>query len=107
MKTVLWTATAASDLHEIVEYIVGDSASTAAKFLDRVDTAVAELKTHPEIGRVVPELAKHNIVKYREIILSPWRLFYRVEADRVYLMSLIDGRRNIEDILLRRILRQR
>lgn len=106
MTKVLWTSVAASDLQEIGEFVAADSVSAANGLLDRVDAAVAELRSHPAMGRVVPELSKHNITEYRETVLAPWRLFYRVERELVYIMSLIDGRRNIEDVLLRRLLRE-
>ena len=63
------------------------------------------LKNYPEQGRIVPELADQNIMKYRELIISPRRLMYKVEEDLIYIMAVIDGRRNIEDILLKRQLR--
>ena len=63
------------------------------------------LKSLPGIGRVVPELERHNVCLYRELILSPWRLIYRYDRDHVYVLAVIDGRRNLEDVLLRRLMR--
>jgi toxin ParE1/3/4 len=44
-------------------------------------------------------------MKYHEIIISLWRLMYKIENNFVCVMAVIDGRRNIEDILLQRQLR--
>ena len=48
-----------------------------------------------------------GILTYRELIERPWRILYRVEANTVYVLALIDARRNVEDILLDRFVRSR
>ncbi len=55
-------------------------------------------------GRVVPELQKEGITLYREIIVAPWRILYKVDAEVIYLMAIVDSRRNIEDVLLKKII---
>ena len=55
-------------------------------------------------GRVVPELLSQGISLYREIVITPWRVIYKIERDRVYIVSVIDSRRNVEDVLLARLL---
>ena len=42
---------------------------------------------------------------YRELILGPWRLIYRLDRGQMYVLAVIDGRRNVEDLLLRRLMR--
>lgn len=104
-RKVFWTHTAKNDLGEIIEYIAQDSVETAIKKYEDIKAAAEELSMFPEQGRIIPELERQNIVNYREIIISPWRIMYKIEAGIVYVMAVIDGRRNIEDILLRRQLR--
>jgi len=58
----------------------------------------------PLKGRIVPELQVEGIVHYREIIVSPWRIIYKVGSDTVYIMSIIDSRQNLDDLLLKKIL---
>ena len=102
---VMWTATAKNDLEEIIEYIAQDSIEIAIEKYEKIKESAQQLVLFPDQGRVIPELLKQNITKYHEIIISPWRLMYKVEINVVYVMALIDGRRNIEDILLQRLLR--
>jgi hypothetical protein len=45
-----------------------------------------------------------NIILYREIIVDYWRIMYKIENDIVYIMVVIDGRRNVEDIILKEIM---
>jgi len=102
---VLWTATAKKDLEEIIEYITKDSIQIAIEKYVKIKDAAQQLNRYPEQGRIIPELADQNIRKYREIIIAPWRLMYKIEGNIVYVLAVIDGRRNIEDILLKRQLR--
>ena len=105
MSRVTWASPAARDVHDIVDRLALESRAAALGFLDRVDQAVLKLTSVPGLGRIVPELERHNVRLYREIILSPWRVIYRCDRDHVYVLAVIDGRRNVEDILLRRLLR--
>ena len=106
MNRIVWASPAVEDLQDIADYFLEHSPSAAGEFVDQVDEAVTQLTSHSDLGRVVPELARHNITRYREFILAPWRLFYRSEGQRVYVLAVIDGRRNVEDVLLRRLMRK-
>lgn len=103
--TIYWTYVARNDLTEIIEYLARDSSSIAIKILEKIENHVNELTKLPKRGRVIPELQRNNIVKYRELIISPWRIFYSIEAVNIYIHAVVDGRRNVEDFLLKRQLR--
>lgn len=103
--TLKWTSTAKDDLTEIIEYISLDNIEIAKEQLNKIKEQAEQIKSFPEKGRIVPELYKENITKYREAIISPWRLIYRIDKYTIYVLAVIDGRRNIEDILMRRQLR--
>ena len=53
----------------------------------------------------MPELAKHGINTFRELIASPWRVVYTIEQFTVYIKLVADGRRDLDDLLFRRIMR--
>ncbi|TAL37491.1 MAG: type II toxin-antitoxin system RelE/ParE family toxin [Spirochaetes bacterium] len=103
---VFWTRTAYQDIEDIIDYISLDSPNTAREIFTRIRTKSATLINLPHRGRIVPELKFYNIITYRELIAAPWRIIYRVEHDTVYVMSVIDGKRNIEDLLLARLIRE-
>lgn len=65
----------------------------------------AGLGNHPERGRIVPELESYGITAYRELIVAPWRIIYQVRGNDVYVLAVVDGRRNVEDVLLDRLTR--
>ncbi len=100
---VIWSNIAEKDLIDIVEYISADSPSTALKSFKNIKQKASKLYSFPERGRVVPELRDQGIVQYRELIISPWRVIYRISEKSVYVLSVVDARQNIEDILFRRL----
>jgi len=100
--TVKWTATAEHDLDSIIGFIAEDSLDEALKILERIRKKAVRLYVLPERGRVVPELKEQGIVIYREVILAPWRIMYRISDHNVFVLAVLDGRRNLEDILLER-----
>jgi len=98
------TQNAEDDLDEIILYIAQDNTQTALKILDRLQKKILSLKNCPERGRWVPELLDKNIKDYRELIESPWRIIYKIDAHDVYVLMIIDGRRNVSDILMKKLL---
>jgi toxin ParE1/3/4 len=105
VRAVRWASVAAEDLRELVSFLAVESPHSATTLLDRVDSAVRQLETHPESGHLVPELERYGVTRYRELVLSPWRLFYRSDEATIFIVAIIDGRRDVQDVLLRRVTR--
>ena len=103
--TVYWSKVAQDDLLAIIEYIALDSYDNAEVIFKKNKEQTVKLESFPERGRVVSELEFHNITNYRELIVVPWRIIYRIEEQKVYILAVIDSRRNFEDIILKRILK--
>jgi toxin ParE1/3/4 len=103
--SVLWTKTADQDLGNIIDYLARDGMDRALEILHSIRVTASGLSTMPDRGRIVPELKAHGIATYRELVISPWRLIYRTEWKNVIILTVIDGRRNLEDILLDRLQR--
>ena len=100
---VLCTGSVEKDLKNIIEYIAENSSQNAFNVLQQIREKASDLDSFPERGRIVPELQDQGIFLYRELIIKPWRMIYRVTGNRVFVLSLIDSRQNVEDILLKRI----
>ena len=99
-----WAKVAENDLKGIVEYIAEDSPANALKILKKIKQKTSSLSTLPERGRIVPELQDQGILIYRELIIPPWRIIYRISEMKVYVLSVLDARQNVEDILLKRLI---
>jgi toxin ParE1/3/4 len=100
---VVWAYRAEEDLKEVIDYIAADSPATALTVFNRIKGEGSSLHTLPERCRIVPELRDQGILHYRELIVSPWRIMFRISERQVYVLSVLDARRNIEDILLNRL----
>ena len=101
---VFWTQTAQQDLKRIIEYIDAESKIQARKVYQAIKQEATNLLQMPLRGRIVPELRYYGILTYRELINPPWRIINKTEKDRVWVLAVIDGRRNVEDILLDRFI---
>jgi toxin ParE1/3/4 len=104
---IIWAGVAKNDLKEIIEYIAIDSAAEALKVLEKVKQKVSSLFTPPKRGCIVTELQDQGILLYRELIVPPWRIIYRISETKVYVLSVLDSRQNVEDILLKRLISQK
>jgi plasmid stabilization system protein ParE len=104
---VIWSETSEKDLTGIVEYIAADSPSNAFEIFKEIKQKTSRLYTFPERGRIIPELKDEGIVLYRELFVPPWRIIYRISKKTVYVLSVLDSRQNVEDILLKRLIRSK
>ncbi len=82
---IVWTTQARRELWEVVDGLVLERPSVVKSWLDEVTRAMDHLQVFPEIGRVVPEFHQATI---REIILSPYRIIYRVKSKERILQIL-------------------
>ena len=100
-----WTEAARNDLDEITDYIALDSIENAIKIYHTLIRKVESLSRLPARGRIVPELREFGFDMYREIIVRPFRIFYKIENDlKVILLGILDGRRDLFQLLLQRII---
>ncbi len=104
-RRVLWTRTARRDLDAIVAFIATDGIENALSVLDRLRERAESLTTAAERGRLVPELRSIDVHQYRELVERPWRIVYRIEPDSVMVLAVLDGRRDLESLLLDRLVR--
>ena len=103
---IIWSDIAEKDLVNIIEYIAVDNKNNALKIFNKIKEKTSNLYHHPERGRIVPELKAFGIQQYRELIIPPWRIIYRISEGKVYVLSVIDSRQNVEDCLLKRLTNQ-
>ncbi len=102
---VEWLETARRDLYQIVDNLAEVTPGAALRALERIEKAADSLVILPERGRLIPELAALSNRNYRELQIPPLRLLYRVDADKVVVLGVFDGRRNLEEVILDRVFR--
>jgi toxin ParE1/3/4 len=62
------------------------------------------LSKFPERGVYPKELIALGIREYREVFFKPYRIIYRIKDKNVYVLLIVDGRREMQSLLRRRML---
>lgn len=82
------------DLEEIKDWYVEQAVpEVGEKILLEIFEHLEVLKSHPDIGRVVPEFGQSIL---REIIHPPFRLVYRRDKERVRVIRVWRGERKLK-----------
>ena len=97
MAQLIWTESALLDLDGIAEYIALDNPVAATRFVQKVFDSVERLSDHPNSGKQSAELKDTS---YREVVVDPCRVFYRVEAETVYILYVMRSERLLRHYLL-------
>jgi len=102
---VLLSNDAARDLDELYDYIALHDAPRKADYvLEQIEKAFSKLSEFPERGAYPKELLAIGIREYREIFFKPYRIICRVIDKNVYVLLIVDGRRDMQSLLQRRLL---
>lgn len=85
------------DLDEIAEYIALDKLNAAQRLVRSVFKRIDLLGHSPNSGRKVPELSPS---KYKEVIVGPCRVFYRLTEGTGYILHVMRVERELRKYLL-------
>ena len=97
MAQIIWTEPALSDLNEIAEYIALDNFTAAQGLVSKVFEKTERLEEFPKSGRIPSELKGS---RYREVIVGPCRIFYRIEKNKIYILYVMRGERLLRNYLI-------
>ncbi len=87
-----WTDPALDDLEAIRDYIGRDSPYYSKRFIERIFDAAERLLDYPQMGRLVPEAGRDDV---RELIFQGYRIIYRTKPNRVQVLTVIHGSRDL------------
>lgn len=103
---VVLTLDAETDLEEILEYVaMHDVPGKDNYVLDRMGEVVESLAAFPERGSHPKELLALGMRNFRQVFFKPYRVIYEVEGRTVRVLLIVDGRRDMQALLARRMLR--
>jgi toxin ParE1/3/4 len=86
--TVQFTPSARLQFLAAVAYIRKDNHSAARRFRQKAGSVLRRLEKFPDSGRVLPEFPE---LPYREVIVAPYRFFYRREGRVVWIVAVWHG----------------
>lgn len=86
MAQIVWSEPALSDLDAIADYIALENPAAASELVKRIFSHVEQLVDHPESGRRPQELKRS---RYRQIIETPCRVFYRYDGHKVFILHVM------------------
>ena len=85
---VRFTPSARAQFLSAIAYNRRDKPSATIRFRDRTEIVLRRIEGFPESGRAVPEFPE---LPYREVIISPYRFFYRIKGDVVWIVAVWHG----------------
>jgi toxin ParE1/3/4 len=99
MVELVWTEPALMDLNEVAEYIALDDPLAGSNYVKKVFKRVDRLELFPNSGKYPAELPDSP---YREVVVPPCRIFYRIEDNYVYIVHVMRSERLLRSFLLER-----
>jgi plasmid stabilization system protein ParE len=81
---IVFTPSARDQFMRALAYIRRDNPSAAVSFRKKTENVLRRLKDHPESGRTLPEFPE---ILYREVIVAPYRFFYRVKGNVIWVVA--------------------
>ena len=103
---VVVTAGAERDIEDIVRYVADyDGSIHAERVLAAFELACGRLGSFPERGNAPKELQIVGIKEFREVHFKPYRIIYCVDGKTIIIVCVADGRRDMQSLLQRRVLR--
>ncbi len=82
---IQFTPTAKKQFLSALSYIRRDKPSAAVNFRNRAEKILRRLEDFPESGRIIPEFSE---LSYREVIIPPYRFFYKIKADIIWVVAV-------------------
>src|SRR5688500_1209917 len=91
MKTE-FSPQALRDLEAIALYVAQDDPLAAERWVDKLVDRAERAAAAPRAGRIVPEWGDPDI---REVFLRTYRIVYRVEENRILVLTVFEGHRQL------------
>jgi plasmid stabilization system protein ParE len=107
LRKIEWSPDAVNSLNEILEYYMERAGENIANNIyDRIIKKITLLEAEAIRTKRTPELKDIGINDIYELVISPWKIYYKLKEEnkKAYILFVLDGRRNIEEILLSKII---
>lgn len=105
IKEIIISEFAEVDLDDIASYHYSRSPNYVERIISEFEENVLSLQKHPKSGRIVPELERQGITKYKELIQEYYRIVYEISGNKVIVHTIIDGRGKFEETIILKLSR--
>lgn len=90
---IVWAPLAIERVRDIAAYTATHNPEGARQWAEDLFEAVGHLSQFPELGRMVPELGRHEL---REMVWREYRVIYRLDPDLINILALVHGRQHLD-----------
>ena len=97
MAEIIWTEPALTNIDDIAEYIALHNTKAAKALVQKIFSKVDRLEKFPKSGKIPIEIDNLN---FREIIVPPCRIFYKVKDNNVYILYVMRQERDLKNFIL-------
>jgi plasmid stabilization system protein ParE len=107
MRGIEWTPDGEESFNEIVEYYgIRAGENVARNIFNKINTEIELLAMEEIKNKVSPELKDIGINDIYQLSINPWIVYYKIneENKKVKILLVLDGRRNIERILISKVI---
>jgi plasmid stabilization system protein ParE len=107
MRKIEWTPDGVDSLNEILEYYLEKAGeNTANNIYEKIIKKIELLELEEIKTKQAQELKDIGIIDVYELVINPWKVYYRLSSnnEKVYLLFVLDGRRNLENILISKVI---
>ena len=85
---VLFTPSARTQFLGAIAYIYRENPAAAVAFRQKSEKVLSRLQKFPQSGRALPEFPD---LPFREVIISPYRFFYRIKGKAIWIVAVWHG----------------
>ena len=107
MRKIEWTPDGIDSLNEILEYYRTRAGEKIANGIyDKIINQIELLESERIKTKRTQELMDIGISDVYELVIKPWIIYYKISGDnkKVYVLFVLDGRRNLEEILMTKVI---
>ena len=107
MRNIEWTTDGVDSLNEILEYYISEAGENVAdNIYKKIIKEIELLETEELKTKQTQELKDIGIFDVYELVINPWKVYYKIKNDnkKVYILFVLDARRNIEEILISKVI---
>ncbi|MBI5966407.1 MAG: type II toxin-antitoxin system RelE/ParE family toxin [Deltaproteobacteria bacterium] len=85
---VPFTPSARTQFLAAIAYIYHENPAAALAFRHKAEKVLSRLQKFPQSGRALPEFPD---LPFREVIVAPYRFFYRIKGKTIWIVAVWHG----------------